>query len=142
MAEKEEELQKIYLEFQMLEQQIKHLEKQNSALSSHLMELMMTNQSLDDIKKAEEGTEILAPLSSGIYAKAELKDSKNFIVNVGSDIALVKDIDSTKKLIETQIDEIKSLQEKILSELQAQTGKASMLEQEINEIASTIPDNQ
>jgi len=108
MKAKEEKLQKLYLEFQMLDQQIKQLEKQNIALSNQLMELMATNQSLEDMKKLEEKPEILVPLSSGIYAKAELKDNKNFIVNVGANTALLKDVESTKKLMETQIDEMKN----------------------------------
>ncbi len=138
MTEKEQKLQKLYLEFQMLNQQIKQLEKQSAALNNHLMELMVTSQSLDDMKKTDEKTEILVPLSSGIYAKAELKDNKSFIVNVGANTALVKDTNSTKKMIEDQIDEIKKLQENLVNQLQAQTVKASSLEQEINKIASSI----
>jgi prefoldin alpha subunit len=82
------------------------------------------------------------PLSSGIYAKAGLKENKNFIVNVGANIALVKDADSTKKLIEDQIDEIKKLQENLVNELQNQTTKAAMLEDEINKAASIPQDKK
>ena len=138
MKEKEEKLQKLYMEFQVLEQQIKQLEKQNTMLNNQLMELMMTNQGLEDTKKIKEGTEILTPLSSGIYAKAQLKDSKNLIVNVGSSITVVKDINSAKKMIEDQIEEIKKLQENLVDQLQTQTTKAASLEQEINTIASEI----
>ena len=134
----EENMQKLYMEFQMLDQQIKQLEKQSASLNNHLMELTMTSQSLDDMNNTQEGTEILTPLSSGIYAKAELKDSKSFIVNVGANIAVVKNLDSTKELIETQIDEIKKLQETLASQLQTHTSKAVMLEQEINKIASEV----
>ncbi|MFH0867818.1 MAG: prefoldin subunit alpha [Candidatus Woesearchaeota archaeon] len=140
MTETEEELQKLYLEFQMVDQQIKQLEKQSIAINNQIMELMMTNQGLEDAKKIKQGAEILVPLSGGIYAKAELKDSKNFIVNVGSNIAVVKDLDSTKKLIENQIDEVKNLQEALVNQLQNQTTKAAMLEQEMNKIASSIQD--
>ena len=140
--EKEEKVQKLYVEFQILNQNIQQLEKQSTALNNQLMELMVTNQSLEDIKKTKEGTEILVPLSSGIYAKAELKDSKNFIVNVGSNVTLVKDVDSTKKLIEEQINEIKKLQENLVNQLQEQTTKTSSLEQEISKIASTIEDKK
>ena len=138
MTEKEEKLQKLYLEFQVLDQQIKHLEKQNTTLNNQLMELMATNQSLEDMKKLEGKTEILVPLSSGIYAKAELKDNKNFIVNVGANTALVKDLQSTKKLMESQIDEMKKLQVNLINQLQEHTTKAAMLEQEINTLASTL----
>lgn len=122
----------------MLDQQIKHLENQSAALNNHLMELMMTSQSLEDINNTKDGTEILTPLSSGIYTKAELKDGKNFIVNVGANIAVVKNLDSTKELIETQIDEIKKLQETLASQLQTQTNKATILDKEINKIASEV----
>jgi len=138
MTEKEENLQKMYLEFQMLDQQIKQLDKQHTVLNDQLVELMATRQSLEDMEKVKEKTEILVPLSSGIYAKAEIKDSKKFIVNVGANIALVKDINSTKKLMETQIDEMKKLQETLVNQLQQQTIKATALEKEINEIASTL----
>jgi|TARA_B100001964_G_scaffold218480_1_gene259537 prefoldin alpha subunit len=138
MTAKEENLQKLYLEFQMLDQSIKQLEKQNTALNNQLMELMATNQSLEDMKKINNGTEILMPLSGGIYAKAELKDSKNLIVNVGSNITVTKDVDSTKKLIETQIDEIQKLQKNLVIQLQEETTKGALLEQEINQIASEI----
>jgi prefoldin alpha subunit len=138
MKEKEEGLQKLYMEFQVLSQQIKQLENQNTALENQLMELMVTNQSLEDMNKTEQGTEIMVPLSNGIYAKAEIKDSKNFIVNVGSNVALKKDLSSTKKLIETQIDEIQNLQKNLINELQHNTIKATALEQEINKIASEV----
>ena len=138
MKENEEKLQKMYLEFQMLDQQIKQLDKQHTVLNDQLVELMATRQSLEDMEKVKEKTEILVPLSSGIYAKAEIKDSKKFIVNVGANTALVKDINSTKKLMETQIDEMKKLRETLVNQLQEQTIKAASLEKEINEIASTL----
>ncbi|MCH8003836.1 MAG: prefoldin subunit alpha [Nanoarchaeota archaeon] len=138
MTEKEEKLQKLYVEFQILSQHIKQLEEKSTALNNQLMELAVTNQSLGDIKKVKQGTDILVPLSSGIYAKAELKDSKNFIVNVGSNVTTLRDVDSTKKLIEDQINEIKNLQEQLVEELQENTSKAALLEQEINKIASTL----
>ena len=138
MTEKQEKLQKLYVEFQVLNNSIKQLEKQNEALETQLMELMVTNQSLDDMKKVESGTEILVPISSGIYVKAEIKDTDSFTVNVGSNIALSKDLNFTKKIIENQIDEIKKLQENFVNELQSNTSKAGLLEKEITEIASTL----
>ena len=134
----EEKLQKLYVEFQMLSQHIKQLEEKTAALNNQLMDLAVTNQSLEDMKKLKQGTEILVPLSSGIYTKAEIKDSKNVIVNVGSNVTTVKDIDSTKKLIESQIEEIKNLQERLVNELQNNTSKAAILEEQINNIASTL----
>lgn len=138
MTEQEEKVQKLYIEFQLLNQQIQQLEKQNEALNNNLMELMVTNQSLDDLKDIKEKTEILVPISAGIHAKAEIKDSKSFIVNVGANVALAKDLKSTKGIIENQIGEIRELQESLAGQLQKQTTKVALLEQEISNIASEI----
>lgn len=135
---KEEKLQKLYVEFQHLDKHIKQLESQSTALNNQLIDLMATKQSLEDIKKVKEKAEILVPLSSGIYAKAELKDNKNFIVNVGANTALVKDLESTKELMESQIEEMKKLQENLVNQLQEQTTKAASIEQEMGKIASEI----
>lgn len=138
MTEQEEKVQKLYIEFQLLNQQIQQLEKQNEALNNNLMELIMTNQSLDDLKDIKEKTEILVPVSAGIHAKAEIKDCKSFVVNVGANVALVKDLKSTKEIIKNQIGEIRELQESLAEQLQERVAKASSIEQEINQIASEI----
>ena len=135
---KEEKVQKLYIEFQLLNQQIQQLEKQNEALDNKLIELIMTNQSLDDLKDIKEKTEILVPVSAGIHAKAEIKDGKSFVVNVGANVALVKDLNSTKEIIKNQIVEIRELQESLAEQLQERVTKASSMEQEINQIASEI----
>ena len=141
MKEEEEKLQKLYLEFQMLDQSIKQLEKQSAALNNQLMDLMVTKHALEEMKNIGQGTEILTPLSSGIYIKTQLKDNENFIVNVGSNVTTVKDLQSTKKLIENQIDEIEKLQQNLATQMQTQTNKVSSLEQEINKIISLVQNN-
>ena len=138
MKEKEEKLQKLYLEFQMLEQQIKQLEKQSNSLNNHLVELMSTSQSLEELKKVGEKSERLIPISTGIYAEAELKGKDSFIVNVGANIAINKDLESTKKIISDQVKEIGQVHENVSQELQNHIQKAASMEQEINKIASEL----
>lgn len=138
MEEKEERLQQLYLEFQLLERHIKQLEVQSSSLKNQLLELIATNQSLDEMESVEEKREILVPISTGIYTKANLMDTKNFVVNVGANIAIVKDLTSTKKIIDEQIKEISKIHDNFAEELQKQLEKASSLEEEINSIASKL----
>ena len=137
----EENIQKLYMEFQMLNNAIKQMEKQSQVLENQLMELVSTNQSLEEMKKIKTGTEILVPLSSGIYVKAELKENSNFIVNVGSSIALGKDLHSTKKIIEDQILEIRNMQKNLSAELQENVNKAALIENEMQKIASSIKED-
>ncbi|MBL7056592.1 prefoldin subunit alpha [Candidatus Woesearchaeota archaeon] len=134
----EEKLQSMYMEYQMISNSIKQLEQQNVSLDNQLMELAHTSQGLDDMKHVKKGNEILVPVSPGIYAKAELKEEDKFIVNVGAEIAVHKNIEDTKKIIDTQIGEIGNLKEKISMELQKNAEKASSMETEMNRMASAL----
>jgi len=82
LEEKEKKLQKFYTQFQLLEQHIKQTQQQVATINSQLVDLVSTTKSLDDLKNVKSGTEILVPVSSGVYVKGEIKDNENLIVNV------------------------------------------------------------
>src|SRR3989338_2449099 len=94
MKDKQKEMQEKYIELQLLDQQIKQMQKQIQLVEQQVMELSSVKQSLDEIKNIEKGTEVLAPLSSGIFAKAEIKDIDKLLVNVGADVVIEKDLSS------------------------------------------------
>jgi prefoldin alpha subunit len=132
----EKKLQEMYLNLQLLDQQIKQTQKQVQVLNNQLVELSMTKQSLDDLKEINKGTEILVPISSGIYSKAELKDNNELIVNVGSNVTVKKNIEETKKLVNDQIEELAKIQIQMNTELEKLISNATSIEKEINQLAS------
>lgn len=134
----EEKLQEKYMEMRMMEEQIKEMQKQGQIVEQQLAELMANVQSIEDFRKAKEGDEILVPVSSGIFAKAELKSSREFLVNVGADTVVQKDIDSTKKLLENQVDEMREFHARISMQVQRLALQASKIEEEMRELASKI----
>ena len=129
--ENEAKAQEIYSEFQMLDQNIKHIQKQLESLTQQIIEMTSTTNGLDDLKKAEVGSEVLVPISSGIFAKASLKETNELLVNVGANVVVSKDIDSTKKLIETQIDSMKKMHKDLVMNLEEMTHKAGSLEMQM-----------
>lgn len=132
----EKEMQEKYIELQSLEQQMAQVQKYLQLMDNQIIELTTTNKALDDLKDVKPNTNILVPISNGIFAKAEIKDSKELIVNVGANVTVKKDVKSTKDLIEKQIDEIKSNYGQINSEMQKLGVKASAIEKELQEIIS------
>ena len=133
---KEKKLQKLYLQFQILDQNIKQIQQQATTLNAQLVELVGATHNLEDLKNVKKGTEILVPISSGVYAKAEIKDNENILVNVGANTNVKKSVDDTKKIIETQIEEMKKLQKQMLEELNHLTTQAALIENEMNKISS------
>lgn len=136
LEEKNKDIQKLYSEFQLIDNQIKMLQQQISTLNAQLHELVSTTKNLDDLKNVKPGTEIFVPINSGVYAKAEIKDNNELIVNVGANTVVNKNVEDTKKTIETQINELKNLQTQMVDELNQMTNQAALLENQINNLAS------
>jgi len=99
----EEELQKKYIELQTKEHQLQKINEQLTNILHHIGELKVVEDTLNEIKKTKEGTEVLVPLGSGIFAKANLKDNKKLNISVGSKVNVVKSLDETKDLVNKQI---------------------------------------
>ena len=134
MADNQKELQKMYLELQLLDEQIKQVQKHLITLDKQLIELNNTLQALDDFNKTAVGTKILVSLSPGIFTTAELKDNKELLVNVGGNIVVKKNVAETKDLLKKRFDSIKKYRDLTLAEMQKMGLQASNIEQEINKI--------
>jgi|SRR3989338_7315014 len=134
MEEQEKKAQEMYMEFQALEQYIKQMQRQLEVITQQLMELAVTNSSLDEFDKMKAGKEVLIPLSSGIFAKGAIADTSELLVNVGANTVVTKNVPATKKLILSQIEEMKLVQKKMVDELERMAGRAAQIEGELQGI--------
>lgn len=129
----EEELKKKYMEFQMVEQQIKQLSEQVQELNNKVLELDYLKGALDEFKSVKEGEEILAPIGSGIFVKAKLS-SHDLLVNVGTGAVINKDVEGTKGLLDGQANEIDLMRSEILEQLEKLSSHAMGIEQELKKM--------
>ena len=137
MAEdNQKKAQEIYAEYQAMEQHIKQLQKQLEALTSQIMEMSGTSRNLEDFEKTKLGTEIFVPISSGIFAKASLKDISEVLVNVGANVVVKKDVRSAKKLINNQVEEMKKLHKRMINDLEKMANHAGALETQLQKLVS------
>ena len=135
-VENEKKAQEIYTEFQVVEQHINQLQKQLEVVTHQLLELNATSNALDEFDKITVSKEIFVPLSSGIFAKADIKDTSELLVNVGANVVVKKDVATTKKLIEKQMEEIKRIQKQMIQELENMTHHAANLEMQLQSLIS------
>jgi prefoldin alpha subunit len=106
---KKEEVMEKYTELQLLDQQINQMQQQLNLLENKLIQLNTLSENLEDIGKTKKDSEILAPLGAGIFVKSSIKDSKNILMNVGSNVVIEKDIPTSKRLVKDQITEVENL---------------------------------
>ena len=134
MEDKEKKAQEMYMEFQMLDQNIKQLQKQLEMVTSQLVELTVTMNSLDDFNAIKGTKQVFVPLSAGIYAEATISNNSKLLVNVGAKTLVQKDVASTKNLIEKQVGEMKELQQRMMKDLDTMTEQAGAIEAQLQEI--------
>ena len=134
---KEEKAREMFMEFQSLEQNIKQLQKQLEMITGQMIELTATNSSLDEFANVDIKKEVFVPLNSGIFAKASINNTQELLVNVGANVAVKKDVASTKKLISKQVDEIRKIQGQMIDELEKMTNRAAELEATIQGLVSS-----
>ena len=133
MEKNKEELQKMYFEIQMLDEQLKEMKKNMIALDEQVVELNNNIQALDDFKETGTGKSTYVTLIPGVFVNAEIKDDKELLVNVGNNVVVKKTVDDTKELIKKRFDLIKQYREKMLVQMQETNLKAVSIEQKINE---------
>ena len=129
--EKEKKMQEMYMEFQMLDQNIKQLQKQLEMLTTQMMEVNATINGLEEFNKIQGEKQIFVPISSGIFARASIKDTSELLVNVGANVVITKNFASTKKLMQNQFEEMKKVQGRIVTELENMAEKAGQLEMQL-----------
>ena len=129
---KQEELQQKYIQLQLLDKQIRELQQQIQLFDSQAAEIQSIIASIGEFKDVSKGTEILVPISSGIFARAKLEENKDLLMNVGSNVVVNKNFDDAKKLLSDQLDKVKKLQDEWTDELTKLANKALPLQEEIN----------
>jgi len=90
----QEELQKTlqekYMEYQMFEEQVKQIQEQVQTIQKQQEELEGIKDSLEHLSETAVGTELLVPLSSGIFVTSKISDTKTVLMNVGDGVVVPK----------------------------------------------------
>ncbi len=107
-------------------------------LDLQIVEFNNTKAALDDLGKSKIGSDMMVTVAPGIFAKGELKNNKELLINVGSDVLVEKDIGGAKKLIENQMEDIKKAHDGLLNNLQELILQAQSIEKEFEKPSENV----
>ncbi len=124
-----------YMQFQMLEQELKQLHQKKDVVENQLAEFTSLAENLRQIESLKEGSNMHTPLGSGIFLKSELKDKSNVLVNIGSGIIIEKKIENAREMVKKQTQELNDVLKKIEQELAQKLEITSALHKELSELS-------
>ncbi len=102
----DEELRKLSMEMQYLEQTADALQQRISMVNAAVTDLSYANMTLDGIEKEKENSELLVPIGGSAYAKVKLADSNKVIVGMGAGVSIEKTVPEAKTILKERLDEL------------------------------------
>lgn len=131
---KEKEVQQKYMEMQLIEQQLQKLQKQMGTMEEQVQEIDQIIHSVSELKDVKKGSEILVPVSSGIFVKAKIEDPNDVYMNVGANVNVKKDLKYAKEVMQKQQDEIKEMRGNFAHAIDKFMERAKGLEKELKSL--------
>ena len=131
-SEKSIEKQKkkeLYVELKTLDENIKELHVQIEKIEEQISELKTNKAILEKFTELKEGKEIRVPLVSGIYIKAELKDTKKVMVNVGADVTVEKTPEEVSEILANQINELIEYRKNLVMQIKSMIQRAEEIQE-------------
>jgi len=104
-------------ELEEFSQRMKMLQQQFQLLQQQLNELQSVQDALKELDASAKGHEFLVPMGAGVLAKATMHDTKRVVMNVGADVLVEKSTADALKLIEMQMEQLKTIGESLATEL-------------------------
>ena len=95
----QKKLQSLLVQIRSYQATLQEMARQTALAERAIDEIAATIEAIEQLPKTKE-SEALIPLGSGVFAKAELLDKKNFIVTAGAGVHLEKTVAETKKFLE------------------------------------------
>ncbi len=119
-----EEVNKLLLAAQQLEQQATRYNQQIEILNSYYSEIQTSEQTLVELKDAKNDQQMLLPIGAGNFIYTTIKNAEKVIVTIGAGIhsekSLDEAIDGVKKKeseVENQLTQIKASYNEVVERL-------------------------
>jgi len=115
MDEREKQIRELAAEATWQQQQAKDIQGQLQNLQMIEIEISKTTEALKNLKEEKIS---LFNLGSGVFVKGELKDINSLLINVGGNVLIEKDIESTLQFLEERRKEINEAKDDLLKSMQ------------------------
>jgi prefoldin alpha subunit len=136
----EKELQEKIMVYRIVESRIDALMRQRDLFLNKIVELQNSLASIDEIAKSKE--EILFPIGSEAYSFGKVADKNKIIVEIGAGVALEKNFEEAKEIIQKRKNDIQTAVKEIQEDVQKLSQSLSSLEFEIQSLAGQKEDNE
>ena len=133
-SQNQQEMQEKILLYQVLKGNLEQLVQQSSLLEKRFMELEVTKQTIRDLDKLKEGSEILVPLGSGCYSEGKVTVSKKILIDIGAGVTVFKDPKEIQEDLGSKTKELEDASKGLQEEMNKNVAKMNEFSPEIQKL--------
>nr|WP_294999844.1 prefoldin subunit alpha [uncultured Methanobrevibacter sp.] len=138
--EDQQRLNNLVNEINVYRQQAELIQQQLELIQASIAEVDALFATLEDIE-GKESVEAFVPVGAGSFIKGELKSTDEIIVSIGAGIAVKKDADGAREILEGQKEQLLDSRDKMLANLQQVTDMVGNLQAQAEQIAAAAQGN-
>jgi prefoldin alpha subunit len=102
----EEELRKLSVEMQYLEQTAQTLQQRLQMLNAAITDLSYASMTLEGLEKQKENDEMLVPIGGSSYVKMKLASIDKVVIGIGASVSVEKTLPEAKAMLKERLDEL------------------------------------
>jgi len=130
------ELQEKMIAYRLLEAKLDSLLKQREIIASKVVEIQATLESIEEIEKS--GESVLFPIGAEAYTLGKVVDKKRLIVEVGSGVALEKNIEEGKEILNKRREDVENVLNSIQKDIMDVSSGLEQLGPEIRKLGEEL----
>ncbi|MCS4542182.1 MAG: prefoldin subunit alpha [Euryarchaeota archaeon] len=138
MATEREQLQKMLAELDYYQTQLQVLQQQSQLIDASISDILIADQTLTEIGKLPEGTEILVPIGGSSFIQAKITNTKTVIVGLGADTSTKKTIEDAQKTLQERLSEAQKFKENVQRGLVEISQRIEVLRPQVEELVAKI----
>jgi prefoldin alpha subunit len=134
----EDQLRRLITEMQMLQNTSEVLQQRFNLLESAMTELQVSGNTLQELKKENEGASLLVPLGSGSFIRTKLGDIRTIIVGIGADVSVEMELDKALDDYGTRMSEMEKASLSVQEQLSQILAQSESHQNNINRLSAKL----
>jgi prefoldin alpha subunit len=127
----DDEIQRKYMQYQILKQQLSALIEEKSAINGKTAELSMTISALQKLPDIKNKEEMWSTLGSGTFIRSDIKDTENVFVAVGAGVVIKEKAQNGITILSKRLNELMRFDREIVSQINQFSAQIQRLEKEL-----------
>jgi prefoldin alpha subunit len=127
----EQQLQELYGQLQYINNQITELQKEAEAIDKKKQEFLVLSENLGNLDKVKKDANSFSDIGAGIYAKTQLSNTQEMLVNVGSNTFVHKPVKEIIATLQKQVGEFDKIIDQISQNMNILGLQAQLIQSEM-----------